>query len=65
MDRSRFLRNIEDYSLTMLVSDLEDETKRLLIQNEDCRRCTKNDKEIVCGGFCRFSNRYKKTIIGE
>lgn len=29
------------------------------------RRCIKNDKKIVCGGFCRFSNRYKKTIIGE
>lgn len=65
MDRSRFLCNIEDYSPAMLVNDLEDETKKMLIQNEDCRICTKNDKEIVCGGFCRFSHRYKKTIIGE
>ncbi|MFA6790081.1 MAG: radical SAM protein [Parcubacteria group bacterium] len=65
MDRTRFLGNIKDYSPKLLVSDLEDETKKLLIQNEDCRRCDKNSKEIICGGFCRFSNRYKKMIIRE
>lgn len=60
MDRSCFLGNINDYSETLLVSELEDETRRLLMQNENCRKCIHNEKAIICGGFCRFSNRYKK-----
>jgi len=60
MDRSCFLGNIKDYSETSLVSELEDETRRLLMQNEKCCKCIHNEKTIICGGFCRFSNSYKK-----
>jgi radical SAM protein with 4Fe4S-binding SPASM domain len=59
MDRSRFYRNIHDYSASSLVSELEAETKMILMQNEFCRDCVYNKDEIICGGFCRFSNSYK------
>lgn len=59
MDRSHFFGNIENYTSASLVEELENETRKLLRQNESCRDCIHNKDGIVCGGFCRFSNRYK------
>lgn len=64
MDRTRYSGNIESYSQKTLVSELEIETREMLQQNIHCRDCKYNEKEISCGGFCRFSQSAKFKPIG-
>lgn len=60
MDRSRPLEQLEAYDQGGLVLALREETKNFLGDHDQCRSCEINEREIVCGGFCRFSRSYER-----
>ncbi len=60
MDRSRKFKDITSYTPEGLVKELTEETEYFLKANNLCLDCKYNKQEIYCGGFCRFSCRYKK-----
>ena len=59
MDRRQVLGNIDTYFPESLILDLEKETRSFLAANRVCRDCDYNKNQIRCGGFCRFSNKYR------
>lgn len=59
MDRFSKGQRIEDYTPQSLVTYLATETKKYLNYNPSCNNCKINTNEIVCGGFCRFSQTLK------
>ncbi|MFH1392181.1 MAG: radical SAM protein [bacterium] len=63
MDRDSSCDNIKNYTRENLVKTLKTETSYFLDAHNKCRECGVNQKQdIVCGGFCRFSNSYAKGI---
>ncbi len=63
MDRDSILGLLTDYDTKTLVDALEEETKKFLVNNQNCYNCEYNKDEIRCGGFCRFSYSYKNGTI--
>jgi len=63
MDRDSSCDNIKNYTRESLVRTLRTETSYFLDAHDSCRKCEINQsQDIVCGGFCRFSNSYAKGI---
>jgi len=63
MDRSKKIGNIEKYNQKKLSEDLLAEIKKMLSMHDNCKSCGINNNGIKCGGFCRFSKSYKKSLI--
>jgi len=60
MDRSRAWGDIMAYDQQSILQELDRETTDFLNLNKMCRNCSYNKEEILCGGFCRFSQVFRK-----
>jgi len=65
MDRNRPSIDIHSCDQPALVHILAEETKNFLSKCDLCLACKINSKQSdpVCGGFCRFSWSYRKSIL--
>ena len=59
MDRSRSIGNLEKMNFEQYAQSITEERQKLLGGDESCQDCSYK-KDQMCGGFCRFSNSYKK-----
>lgn len=66
MDRSRNIGNLCNFTQDSIFQGLVKEASYFLKRHKDCSKCekfTKNKKDPICSGFCRFSKSYKNNLL--